>query len=38
MLKHHSATMRHLFHLDLPPLTNKQRDGRPRHYLTARSS
>lgn len=36
MLKHHSATMRHLFHLDLPPLTNKQRDGRPRHYLTAR--
>ena len=37
MLKHHSATMRHLFHLDLPPLTNKQRDGRPRHYLTARS-
>ena len=37
MLKHHSATMRHLFHLDLPPLTNKQRDGRPRHYLTARN-
>ena len=36
MLKHHSATMRHLFHLDLPPLTNKQRDSRPRHYLTAR--
>jgi len=36
MLKHHSATMRHLFHLNLPPLTNKQRDGRPRHYLMAR--
>ncbi len=36
MLKQHSATMRHLFHLDLPPLTNKQRDGRPKHYLTAR--
>lgn len=37
VLKQHSATMRHLFHLDLPPLTNKQRDSRPRHYLTGRT-
>lgn len=36
VLKQHSATMRHLFHLDLPPLTNKQRDSRPRHYLMPR--
>jgi hypothetical protein len=33
VLKHHEKTMRHLFYLDLPPLTNKQRHGKPRHYL-----
>ncbi len=33
VLKHHNKTLRHLFHLDLPPLTNKQRHGKPRHYL-----
>ena len=33
VLKHHDKTMRHLFYLDLPPLTNKQRHGKPRHYL-----
>lgn len=38
VLKQHSATMRHLFHLDLPPLTNKQRDSRPRHYLMVNRS
>ena len=33
MLKRHDKTMRHLFYLDLPPLTNKQRHGKPKHYL-----
>lgn len=33
VLKRHDKTMRHLFYLDLPPLTNKQRHGKPRHYL-----
>ena len=37
ILTQHTATTRHLFHLDLPPLTNKQRDGRPKHYLMARA-
>jgi len=32
-LKHHTRTLRHFFHLDLPPLTNKQKHGRTRHYL-----
>ncbi len=32
-LKQHTKTLRHLFHLDLPELTNKQRHGKPRHYL-----
>lgn len=32
-LKHHTKTLRHFFHLDLPPLTNKQRHGKTRHYL-----
>ncbi|GAA5133372.1 hypothetical protein GCM10023213_03050 [Prosthecobacter algae] len=32
-LKQHDKTLRHLFHLDLPPLTNKQRHGKPKHYL-----
>lgn len=36
MLKKHGKTLRHLFHLDLPPLTNKQRQSRPRHYLMTR--
>lgn len=34
-LKKHSTTLRHLFHLDLPPLTNRQRTLRPRHHLNA---
>ena len=33
VLKKHSKTMRHLFHLELPPLTSKQRHGKPRHVL-----
>jgi len=33
ILKQHDKTMRHLFYLDLPPLTNKQRHGKPKHYL-----
>lgn len=33
MLKHHGKALRHLFYLDLPPLTNKQRHGKTRHYL-----
>jgi hypothetical protein len=33
VLKHHTKTLRHFFHLDLPLLTNKQRHGKTRHYL-----
>ena len=33
VLKKHSKAMRHLFHLDLPPLTAKQKHGKPRHVL-----
>ncbi len=33
VLKHHTKTLRHFFHLDLPPLTNKQKHGKTRHYL-----
>lgn len=33
ILKHHTKTLRHFFHLDLPPLTNKQKHGKTRHYL-----
>jgi hypothetical protein len=36
VLKKHTAATRHLFHLDLPPLTNKQRQSRPKHYLMSR--
>ncbi|MGV3660345.1 MAG: DEAD/DEAH box helicase [Prosthecobacter sp.] len=32
-LRHHTKTLRHFFHLDLPVLTNKQRHGKVRHYL-----
>jgi hypothetical protein len=32
-LKQHGKVLRHLFHLDLPPLTNKQKHGKTRHYL-----
>lgn len=32
-LKHHTKTLRHFFHLDLPALTNKQRHGKVKHYL-----
>lgn len=35
-LKLHNKTLRHLFHLELPPLTNRQRHNRPRHYLMTR--
>lgn len=35
-LQHHGAALRHLFHLDLPPLTNRQKTGRVRHLLLAR--
>ncbi|MDZ4402293.1 DEAD/DEAH box helicase [Prosthecobacter sp.] len=33
VLKHHTKTLRHFFHLELPPLTNKQKHGKTRHYL-----
>lgn len=36
VLKHHTKTLRHFFHLDLPPLTNKQQHGKTRHYLMLR--
>jgi hypothetical protein len=36
VLKHHTKTLRHFFHLDLPPLTNKQKHGKTRHYLMLR--
>ncbi|WP_139373490.1 DEAD/DEAH box helicase [Prosthecobacter debontii] len=36
VLKRHNKTLRHLFHLDLPPLTNKQRHGKTRHYLLSK--
>jgi hypothetical protein len=32
-LHKHSKTLRHLFHIDLPPLTQKQRSGRVKHWL-----
>ncbi|MEZ5384923.1 MAG: DEAD/DEAH box helicase [Prosthecobacter sp.] len=32
-LKHHTKTLRHFFHLDLPPLTNRQKHGKTRHFL-----
>lgn len=35
-LRHHNQTLRHLFHLELPPLTNRQKHGRPRHDLLLR--
>jgi hypothetical protein len=35
-LKQHTATLRHLFHLELPPLTNRQKTTRPRHHLIPR--
>jgi hypothetical protein len=36
VLKHHGKALRHLFYLDLPPLTNKQRHGKTRHHLLVR--
>ncbi len=33
ILKHHTKTLRHFFHLDLPLLTNKQKHGKVRHYM-----
>lgn len=33
VLKQHTTATRHLFHLDLPPLTNKQKQSKPKHYL-----
>lgn len=36
VLKKHNKTLRHLFHLDLPPLTTKQRSGRVRHVLLSK--
>jgi len=35
-LKAHTTTLRHLFHLDLPPLTNRQKATRTRHSLATR--
>jgi DEAD/DEAH box helicase/Helicase conserved C-terminal domain len=32
-LQQHSKTLRHLFHLNLPPLTQKQRQTNVKHYL-----
>jgi hypothetical protein len=36
VLKQHGKALRQLFYLDLPPLTNKQRHGKTKHYLLAR--
>lgn len=36
VLKHHNKALRHLFHLEVPPLTAKQRHGRPQHHLIGR--
>ena len=36
-LKQHSKTMRHLFHLELPPLTAKQLQTKTKHYLMPRT-
>lgn len=36
VLKHHGKAVRHLFYLDLPPLTNKQRHGKTKHHLLIR--
>lgn len=36
VLKHHTKMLRHFFHLDLPPLTNKQKHGKTKHYLMLR--
>jgi hypothetical protein len=33
VLKHHNRALRHLFHLEVPPLTAKQRHGKPLHHL-----
>ncbi len=35
-LKQHTATLRHLFHLNVPPLTAKQRHGNVMHHLLER--
>lgn len=35
-LKEHTMALRHLFHLDLPALTNKQKTGKVKHYLMVR--
>jgi hypothetical protein len=36
VLKHHGKALRHLFYLDLPPLTKKQRHGKTKHHLLVR--
>jgi hypothetical protein len=36
-LKHHTRVLRHLFHLDVPPLTAKQKHGKVMHYLLGRA-
>ncbi len=36
-LKQHGKALRHLFHLDLPPLTAKQQQTKMRHYLLPRA-
>ena len=33
VLKHHNRALRHLFHLEVPPLTAKQRHGKPMHHI-----
>ena len=38
VLKQHSKTLRHLFHLNLPPLTVKQRQSKVKHFLTVKHS
>jgi superfamily II DNA/RNA helicase len=32
-LEKHGKALRHLFHLDVPPLTSRQRNSRPRHDI-----
>lgn len=33
VLKHHNKALRHLFHLEVPPLTARQRHGKPMHHV-----
>jgi hypothetical protein len=36
VLRQHTSVLRHLFHLDVPPLTAKQRHGKVTHHVLSR--